>query len=95
MTTDLDEALTGAELVVETIVEEVEPKRTVLARAEELAAPGAILTTNTSSLSVDEVGGELQGPSASPVSTSSTRRSSSRSSRSSAARAPRPTRSRP
>jgi 3-hydroxybutyryl-CoA dehydrogenase len=62
MTTDLDEALTGAELVVETIVEEVEPKRTVLARAEELAAPGAILTTNTSSLSVDEVGGELERP---------------------------------
>ena len=27
MTTDLDEALTGADLVVETIVEEVEPKR--------------------------------------------------------------------
>ena len=62
MTTDLDEALTGAELVVETIVEEVEPKRAVLARAEELAAPDAILTTNTSSLSVDEVGGELQRP---------------------------------
>jgi len=62
MTTDLDEALTGADLVVETIVEEVEPKRGVLARAEELAAPDAILTTNTSSLSVDEVGGELQRP---------------------------------
>ena len=62
MTTDLDEALTGADMVVETIVEEVEPKRGVLARAEELAAPDAILTTNTSSLSVDEVGGELQGP---------------------------------
>lgn len=61
-TTDLDEALTGAHLVVETIVEEVEPKRAVLARAEELVAPGAILTTNTSSLSVDEVGGELQRP---------------------------------
>src|SRR6188474_3018270 len=60
MTTDLDEALTGAELVVETIVEEVEPKRTVLARAQELAAPGGILTTNTSSLSVDGVGGELE-----------------------------------
>jgi 3-hydroxybutyryl-CoA dehydrogenase len=54
--------LTGAELVVETIVEEVGPKRAVLARAEELAAPDAILTTNTSSLSVDEVGGELQRP---------------------------------
>jgi 3-hydroxybutyryl-CoA dehydrogenase len=62
MTTDLDEALAGAHLVVETIVEEVEPKRGVLARAEELAAPDAILTTNTSSLSVDEVGDELQRP---------------------------------
>jgi 3-hydroxybutyryl-CoA dehydrogenase len=62
MTTDLDEALTGADLVVETIVEEVGPKRAVLARAEELAAPDAILTTNTSSLSVDEVGGELRRP---------------------------------
>ena len=62
MTTDLAEALAGADLVVETIVEEVEPKRGVLTRAEELAAPDAILTTNTSSLSVDEVGGELQRP---------------------------------
>jgi len=62
MTTDLDEAFTGAELVVETIVEEVGPKRAVLARAEEVAAPDAILTTNTSSLSVDDVGGELQRP---------------------------------
>jgi 3-hydroxybutyryl-CoA dehydrogenase len=62
MTTDLDEALTGADLVVETIVEEVEPKRAVIARAEALAAPDAILTTNTSSLSVDDVGGELQRP---------------------------------
>jgi len=62
MTTDLAEALAGADLVVETIVEDVEPKRGVLARAEELAAPDAILTTNTSSLSVDEVGGELQRP---------------------------------
>ena len=62
MTTDLDEALTGADMVVETIVEEVEPKRAVLVRAEEFAAPDAILTTNTSSLSVDEVGGELERP---------------------------------
>ena len=31
-------------------------------RAEELAAPDAILTTNTSSLSVDDVGAELQRP---------------------------------
>ena len=47
-TTSHDEALAGAELVVETIVEELEPKRELLMRAEELAAPDAILTTNTS-----------------------------------------------
>ena len=62
MTTDLDEALAGAGLVVETIVEEVEPKRAVLARAEEIAAPDAILATNTSSLSLAEVGRDLKHP---------------------------------
>ena len=58
-TTSLDDALEGAELVVETIVEEAEPKRAVLARAEELAAPQAILTTNTSSLRLSEVASAL------------------------------------
>ena len=62
MTTDLDEALAGAGLVVETILEEVEPKRAVLARAEELAGPGAILATNTSSLSLEAVGRDLKHP---------------------------------
>ena len=36
--------------MIETIVEEVKAKRAVLAQAEELALPEAILTTNTSSL---------------------------------------------
>jgi 3-hydroxybutyryl-CoA dehydrogenase len=62
MTTNLDEALAGADLVVETIVEEAAPKRAVLARAEELAAPHALLTTNTSSLSLAEVGRDLGRP---------------------------------
>ena len=61
-TTSADEALAGAELVVETIVEEVEPKRALLTRAEELASPEAVLTTNTSSLALGEVGGELRRP---------------------------------
>ncbi|HEY3069943.1 MAG TPA: 3-hydroxyacyl-CoA dehydrogenase family protein [Gaiellaceae bacterium] len=61
-TTSLDAALENAELVVESIVEEVEPKRTVLARAEALAAPGAILTTNTSSLQLAAIGGGLKSP---------------------------------
>jgi 3-hydroxybutyryl-CoA dehydrogenase len=62
MTTNLDDALAGADLVVETIVEEAAPKRAVLARAEELAAPHALLTTNTSSLSLAEVGRDLGRP---------------------------------
>jgi 3-hydroxybutyryl-CoA dehydrogenase len=62
LTTSLDEALRGADLVVETIVEEGEPKREVLARAEGLAAPDAILTTNTSSLPLALLADALQRP---------------------------------
>jgi 3-hydroxybutyryl-CoA dehydrogenase len=62
LTTAVDEALEGAELVVETIVEEIEAKRGVLARAEELAAPEAILTTNTSSLPLAGLAKDLRRP---------------------------------
>jgi 3-hydroxybutyryl-CoA dehydrogenase len=62
LTTSADDALDGAELVVETIVEEVEPKRALLARAEEVVAPDAILTTNTSSLPIAALAGVLQRP---------------------------------
>jgi 3-hydroxybutyryl-CoA dehydrogenase len=62
LTTSADEALAGAELLIETIVEEVEPKRALLAHAEELVAPEAILTTNTSSLPIAALAGVLQRP---------------------------------
>jgi len=62
LTTSVDEALAGAELVIETIVEEAEPKREVLTRAEELASPEAILTTNTSSLPLSALAGALRRP---------------------------------
>ena len=61
-TTAVDEALAGAELVIETIVEDAAPKREVLERAEALAAPDAILTTNTSSLPVASLAGVLRRP---------------------------------
>jgi 3-hydroxybutyryl-CoA dehydrogenase len=61
-TTSLEDALTGAELVVETIVEEVKAKRALLAQAEELAMPEAILTTNTSSLRLAALADELRNP---------------------------------
>ena len=62
LTTSADEALDSAELVIETIIEEAEPKRTLLGRAEELASPSAILTTNTSSLALAALAGALQRP---------------------------------
>jgi 3-hydroxybutyryl-CoA dehydrogenase len=61
-TTSSDEALEGAELVVETIVEELAPKRDLLVRAEEVAGPDAILTTNTSSLPLAPLAAELRRP---------------------------------
>jgi 3-hydroxybutyryl-CoA dehydrogenase len=62
LTTSVDEALEGTELVVETIVEEAGAKQRVLARAEELASPEAILTTNTSSLSLERLSKPLERP---------------------------------
>jgi 3-hydroxybutyryl-CoA dehydrogenase len=62
LTTSVDDALDDAELVVETIVEAAEPKRAILAQAEECASPDAILTTNTSSLPLAALAGALRRP---------------------------------
>jgi 3-hydroxybutyryl-CoA dehydrogenase len=62
LTTSLEDALREAELVVETIVEDVDAKRLVLRRAEELASEDAILTTNTSSLPLAVLARGLKGP---------------------------------
>ena len=61
-TTSLDEALEGAELVVETIAEDAEQKRALLAAAEGVAAPDALVTTNTSSLPLDVLEEALRRP---------------------------------
>ena len=62
LTTSLDDAVSGVGLVVETIVEEVDAKRAVLARAEELASHDALLATNTSSLPLASLSSELEWP---------------------------------
>jgi 3-hydroxybutyryl-CoA dehydrogenase len=54
VTTDLDDALDGAELVSEAITEAVEPKRAVLERAL-VRCPDAIVTTQTSALALDDL----------------------------------------
>ncbi|AKS32132.1 3-hydroxyacyl-CoA dehydrogenase family protein [Mycolicibacterium goodii] len=54
-------ALTGAELVVEAVPELADLKAAVLAKVENVA-PGAVLATNTSSLSIDRLAADLARP---------------------------------
>jgi 3-hydroxybutyryl-CoA dehydrogenase len=61
VTTDL-EALAGCDLVIEAIVEEVEPKRELFAELERITGPDTILATNTSALSVTRIAEGLERP---------------------------------
>jgi len=54
--TDLAAAAGGAQLVVEAVVEKVEVKRTVFQALDESAPKEALLATNTSSISITEIG---------------------------------------
>ncbi len=56
---DLDEAARDAELVIEAVPEIMDLKVDVLGKAKALAAEGAILASNTSSLSITEIGHRL------------------------------------
>ncbi|MEU6140267.1 3-hydroxyacyl-CoA dehydrogenase family protein [Streptomyces sp. NPDC047081] len=55
-------AATGADLVVETIVEDPDLKTALLAEVEPHLAPDGILTTNTSSLSISRLASGLRDP---------------------------------
>jgi 3-hydroxybutyryl-CoA dehydrogenase len=61
-TTSVEDAFEGAELVVESIAEDLVAKTELLAVAERVAAPGAILATNTSSLSIASLAAGLERP---------------------------------
>ncbi|MCS0588619.1 3-hydroxyacyl-CoA dehydrogenase PaaH [Massilia norwichensis] len=54
--------LKEAALVVEAIVEDLEVKRKLFAELEDLVAPGCILATNTSSISVTAIAAQLKRP---------------------------------
>jgi len=54
-TTDMAEAVDGAQLVIEAIFEDMEIKAQVFKEADELSSPGTILVSNTSSLSITEM----------------------------------------
>ncbi|MGB5860484.1 MULTISPECIES: 3-hydroxyacyl-CoA dehydrogenase [Pseudomonadaceae] len=59
---DLSEAARGADWLVETVSERLEVKKAVVAQAEPLLAPDAIIATNTSALSVTEIAASLAAP---------------------------------
>ena len=60
-TTDLD-ALRDCDLVIEAIVEELEPKRALFAELERICRPDAVLASNTSALSVTEIAAATGSP---------------------------------
>jgi 3-hydroxybutyryl-CoA dehydrogenase len=61
LTTELD-AFADCDLVVEAIVEELEPKRELFAALDGICRPDAVLATNTSALSVTEIAAAATRP---------------------------------
>jgi len=56
------EAAAEADLVIEAVVERVEVKKQVFGRLDELTCPEAILASNTSSISITELGAATRRP---------------------------------
>jgi 3-hydroxybutyryl-CoA dehydrogenase len=59
---DLDGLLPDTDLVIESIVEDMAVKQDLFARMDRLAAPGAILASNTSGLSITQIGAKCERP---------------------------------
>ena len=60
-TTELED-LAGCELVIEAIVEELEPKRETFAELDRILGPGAILASNTSALPIGKIAEATEHP---------------------------------
>src|SRR2546423_10831522 len=54
--------LAGCDLVIEAIVEELEPKRETFAELDRIVGPDAILATNTSALPVGKIAEAVEHP---------------------------------
>ncbi len=59
---ELDDAVSGADMVIEAAPERLELKQALLARAAAGIAPHAVLASNTSSLSISSIAAALPGP---------------------------------
>jgi 3-hydroxybutyryl-CoA dehydrogenase len=58
--TDFDRNMEDAVLLIETATEKLEVKQAILRRADQLLAPGAVIATNTSALSISEIAAATQ-----------------------------------
>jgi enoyl-CoA hydratase/3-hydroxyacyl-CoA dehydrogenase len=63
-TTDMAQAVDGAQLVIEAIFEDMDVKAQVFREADELSAPGTLIVSNTSSLSITEMAAFVEDPKA-------------------------------
>jgi 3-hydroxybutyryl-CoA dehydrogenase len=61
-TTELAEALAGVDFVIEAAPEQLDVKLALFGDVEQLAPPHAIITSNTSALSITEMAGALGNP---------------------------------
>jgi len=61
-TADLAEAVGGAEFVIEAVFEDLELKRAVFAELDRVAAPGAVLASNSSTMGISQIAGVTSTP---------------------------------
>jgi 3-hydroxybutyryl-CoA dehydrogenase len=61
-TTDLKEAVSATDLVIEAIVEDLAVKHALFRQLEELTPESAVLASNTSSLSIGEIAAAVRAP---------------------------------
>jgi 3-hydroxybutyryl-CoA dehydrogenase len=61
-TQDAEDAVRDADLVVESVIEDLEVKRDLLARAQRAARPQTVLVTDTSSIPIDDLAAALDSP---------------------------------
>jgi 3-hydroxybutyryl-CoA dehydrogenase len=62
-TTDFEKAVTGAGLVIEAVLENIELKKEVFRKLDRLAGAETILASNTSQYSITEIAAEVSDPS--------------------------------
>jgi 3-hydroxybutyryl-CoA dehydrogenase len=61
-TQEVEDAVRDVELVVESVIEDLEVKRDVLARAQRAATTETVLVTDTSSIAIDDLAAALDRP---------------------------------